>query len=105
MHVLITPPPGTDPEQVAALITEEGARAAELASRGSIRRLWRPLDDKGQWRNIGLWSADSETELWAAIASLPLSPWMTIEVTGLTEHPNDPLPGGAAQTGSGGSTS
>ena len=96
VHILITPPQGTDPDEVTARVAEEGARAAALASQGTIRRLWRPADQRGLWRNIGLWSAGSETELRAAIDSLPLSPWMTVEVTALAEHPSDPLRAGAA---------
>jgi muconolactone D-isomerase len=105
VSILISPPEGTDPGEVTARITQEGIRAAELASQGTIRRLWRPVDDEGRWRNIGLWSAGSETELRAAIASLPLSPWMTIDVTGLSEHPSDPLRAASAQPRTRGSRS
>ena len=60
VSILISPPEGVDPQEVAARTKEEGARAAELASQGTVRRLWRPADDQGRWRNIGLWSAGSE---------------------------------------------
>jgi muconolactone delta-isomerase len=105
VSILISPPEGVDAQEVAARTKEEGARAAELASQGTIRRLWRPVDGQGLWRNIGLWSAGTETELRAAIASLPLSPWMTIEVTGLSEHPSDPLRAGLEQPSAGASRS
>jgi muconolactone D-isomerase len=39
---------------------------------------------------LGLWKAGSETELKGIIATLPLHKWMTVEITPLNPHPNDP---------------
>lgn len=66
----------------------ESARAAELAEAGVLVRLWRPA---GQgWRNVGLWRAADRAALDAAIASLPLAPYLSAHVRSLSEHPNDP---------------
>jgi muconolactone D-isomerase len=44
----------------------------------------------GEWRTLGLWSADDERQLQEILASMPLHIWMTVEVTPLTPHPSDP---------------
>jgi muconolactone D-isomerase len=45
------------------------------------------------WRTWGLFRAADEAELRSVLASMPLHKWMTVGVTPLTPHPNDP--GGA----------
>jgi muconolactone delta-isomerase len=73
--------------------TLEEARAAEsrsarrLADQGYLLRLWTL---PGPGRALGLWQADSEEEVQAVLARLPLGPWLTIETTPLTRHPSDP---------------
>jgi muconolactone D-isomerase len=44
----------------------------------------------GEWRTLGLFSADNEQQLQGILTSLPLHVWMTVTVTPLTPHPNDP---------------
>jgi len=81
-------PADGDVQKKARLIEEEAARAAELATSGVLRRLWRV---PGRWANYGLWEAKDATELHAALASLPFYPWLEIDVRSLAEHPSDPL--------------
>ena len=81
-------PEGTDPAEVDRIRAAEAVRARELASRGHLLRLWRPV---GELRSIGVWCADDERELREKVlGSLPLWPWMTAVVTPLQQHPNDP---------------
>jgi len=80
-------PPGTEPERRDQLVAAEAARARELAAAGSIFRLWRV---PGRWTNVGIWRAADATALHEAISSLPLYPWLDVEVTPLAQHPNDP---------------
>ena len=55
---------------------------------GPSRRLWRPV---GELRSIGVWRAVDEAELHEKVlGTLPLRPWMTLTVTPLESHPNDP---------------
>jgi len=46
---------------------------------------------------LGLYRAESETELDGLLSALPLYEWMTVTVTGLERHPNDPA--AAQETG------
>jgi muconolactone D-isomerase len=83
-------PDGTPDSDVDDTRAREALRAAELAKQGHLLRLWRPPVKPGEWRTLGLWKAESETELKAIVATLPLHKWMTVEVTPLNPHPNDP---------------
>ena len=49
--------------------------------------LWRI---PGRWANWSLYDVADATALHEALTSLPLYPWMDIEVHPLAEHPNDP---------------
>jgi muconolactone D-isomerase len=96
VHITITLPPGLPDSERQALYAAEAARAAYLASAGQLVRLWRV---PGRTANWGLWRTSNATELHDALTSLPLWPYMHIEVTALAEHPNDPaghLPGDPA---------
>ena len=66
------------------------ALAMELTTTatGRLARLWRPV---GELRSIGVWRAGDEEELHEKVlGTLPLRPWMTVTVTPLESHPNDP---------------
>lgn len=80
-------PPDTPPEEVARRQAGEAERARELAAAGHLVRLWRPV---GERRSVGLWRAADATEMGRVLDSLPLRSWMTITVTDLEPHPNDP---------------
>jgi muconolactone D-isomerase len=83
-------PEGTDDATVEETKTREAKRAAELAADGHLLRLWKPPAVPGEWRTLGLFSADNEEHLQGILTSLPLHVWMTVTVTPLTAHPNDP---------------
>jgi muconolactone D-isomerase len=87
VEIKVNLPPDTDAARKAELLTAEAARARELSAKGSIYRLWRV---PGRWANVGIWSAGDATELHDAISSLPLYPWLDVDVTPLAYHPNDP---------------
>jgi len=86
----IDPPAGTPSDVVADRKAREAERVYELADQGHVVRLWRPPANSGEWRALGLWRANDETELRALVDSLPLSDWFTVSVTPLSPHPNDP---------------
>ena len=87
VNIEVNFPPDGDPEEKARLIAAEGARARELAAAGIVKRLWR---SPGRWANWGLWSAADGTALHDAITSLPMFPYLDVEIFPLGAHPSDP---------------
>ena len=83
-------PDGTPEAEVVATKAAEKRRAVELAQQGHLLRLWKPPAEPGVWRTWGLFQAADEAELQSILASMPLHKWMTVGVTPLTAHPNDP---------------
>ena len=65
---------------------EERRRAQELRDAGILIRLWRV---PGTRDAIGLYEADDATVLHDALASLPLFPWLEINVQPLATHPQE----------------
>ena len=89
-ELVTTVPKGTSTAKVDELKAAEAVRAAELARTGHLLRLWRPPLAPGEWRTLGLFSADNEIELRKLLETLPLHIWMKVTITPLTYHPNDP---------------
>ena len=87
LRIKVTFPPDGDPEEKARRIAAEGMRARELAAEGIIKRVWRI---PGQWANYGIWEAPDATTIHDAVTSLPMWPYLEVEVTPLAAHPNDP---------------
>lgn len=88
VEITTTVPDGTSEDEVVRRRAAEAVRARELAATGNLARLWRPA---GELRSIGLWRAADEDELHEKVlGTLPLRPWMTLTVTSLESHPNDP---------------
>jgi muconolactone delta-isomerase len=83
----IAVPEGTPGQSVDDTEAREAERARELAGQGYLQRLW---GLPGDGRSLGLWRAQDDAEMQAILASLPLSAWMAVQTTPLTEHPSDP---------------
>lgn len=88
VRIELVAPPGMDTEELANLRTREAQRARELAAEGNIVRLWRSASTWGNW---GLWRCESRTALVILLDSLPLRPFMSIDIHDLAPHPSDPL--------------
>lgn len=69
-----------------ALRVEERARADELREAGMLQRIWRV---PGRAASVQLWVASDATVLHEALSSLPMWPWMSIEVEALATHPQE----------------
>jgi muconolactone D-isomerase len=65
------------------LKAEEKARAQELQRQGKWRHLWRVA---GQYSNISIFDVADHDELHAILSTLPLFPFMAIQVTPLARH-------------------
>ena len=89
VRIDVRTPVDMDPERLAALQAAETARARELVAEGLLRRIWRI---PGRRSNYSLYEAPDATALHAALSSLPLFPYMEIEVSALAVHPVDPAP-------------
>jgi muconolactone delta-isomerase len=68
----------------------EAAAAAKLEDEGHLVRVWKRSLPTGETTVLGLYGADTETELHALLKLLPLYQWMQVTVTPLEAHPNDP---------------
>jgi muconolactone D-isomerase len=85
-HVTMTVrvPPDLDPEKVCELSEREHERAAELQHQGKWLHLWRIA---GQRANVSIFKVDDPGELHEILESLPLRPYMAVEVSALCKHP------------------
>jgi muconolactone delta-isomerase len=83
-------PDGVSASEVDAVRAREAANTAVLADRGRVLRLWRPPLEPGEWRTLGLFDAQDETNLEEVLVGMPLRVWRTDTVTPLAPHPNDP---------------
>lgn len=86
----INVPDGTPESDLTDRENAEAAAAARLADEGHLVRLWRRRVPNGDTRALGLYRADSQTQLEDLLDALPLSDWMRVTVTPLEPHPNDP---------------
>ena len=89
VHITISLPAEMPAAQAADLYAAEGARAAALRAAGALRRIWR---DPGKSANWSLYEVSDPGELHLALCSLPLWPWMSVEVFPLAVHPAEMEP-------------
>jgi muconolactone D-isomerase len=83
VEIEIELPPSMPAEERSAILSAEAARGRELRDAGSIVRIWRI---PGRRANVGLWEAADASELHELLISLPLFPWMNVQVRPLAEH-------------------
>lgn len=72
-------------ETAARLKAEEKARFQELQRSGKWRHIWRVV---GEYANYSIFDVDSNAELHDLLLSLPLFPYMQIQVQALCRHPS-----------------
>ena len=73
--------PQTDKDK---LRERENARAAELIAEGTMQGIWRIV---GRIANNSLWKADTLEILHDKVSSMPMFPYMKIDVTPQINHP------------------
>ena len=78
-------PDDIDPVRIERLKAEEKARAQQLQRDGKWPHLWRVA---GRYANISVFDVADHDELHSVLSSLPLFPFMKIEVTPLARHPS-----------------
>src|SRR5580704_3323261 len=94
-------PNGTPLSEVKDREAAEAAAAAKLAGEGHLVRVWKGLVASGETKILGLYRAESTTEVNSLLGGLPLADWMHITVTPLESHPNDPGAGGDRRAATG----
>ena len=72
-------------EQAAQLKQTEKELAQRLQHEGKWRHLWRIA---GQYANVSVFDVDSVDELLDLLTSLPLFPYMQVDVMPLCRHPS-----------------
>jgi muconolactone D-isomerase len=82
--IAVRVPPDVDREKINELSEKEHARAAELQRQGKWIHLWRVA---GKLANVSIFRVDDPAELHDILESLPLRPYMDVEVTALCQHP------------------
>jgi muconolactone delta-isomerase len=83
-------PEGTTESEVKDREGAEADAVAKLAEEGHLVRVWKLPVGSGETQVLGLYRADSETELDGLLRALPLYEWMKVTITALKPHPNDP---------------
>lgn len=81
----VHPPRDLPPAEFDRLKQTEKARAIELQRQGVWRHLWRIA---GAYANFSVFDAPDHDALHEILSTLPLFPFMTIEVTPLARHPS-----------------
>jgi muconolactone D-isomerase len=74
----------SDTEKLRLLQAQEHERGRELQLQRKWRHLWRVA---GKYSNISVFDVKDPAELHEILNSLPLFPFMEIEVTALCPHP------------------
>ncbi len=83
-------PDGVPESEIHRREAAEAVRAADLVADGNLRRVWRRPTASGTSTIVGLYNADSPSQLDGILRTLPLYEWMRITITTLDPHPNDP---------------
>jgi muconolactone delta-isomerase len=83
-------PDGTPELEVKRRERAEAAAAARLIDDGRLVRLWRRAAVPDDTTAIGIYDADSESELETLLSGLPLADWLHVTIIPLAPHPNDP---------------
>ena len=92
-------PDGTPASEVKNREHAEASAAAKLVDEGHLLRVWKRPVAPNEMKILGLYSADSKTQLDGLLAALPLYEWMRVTVTPLEPHPNDPAAARATNPG------
>ncbi|OUL77812.1 muconolactone Delta-isomerase family protein [Paraburkholderia hospita] len=84
VQIVVHIPHGADMTAIKALSMEEIEVAKTLQRAGKWLHIWRIA---GKWANISIFNVGDTDELHEILSSLPLFPYMEIEVTALCRHP------------------
>ena len=83
VEIVTRMPPDMPVATREAVQSEEIARVHELHRTHAIERIWRV---PGKTASVGIWRAADADDLHTILTSLPLFPWLQIEVRALATH-------------------
>ena len=84
LKIDVSIPPAMSQSEKDKLRERENARAMQLIEQGTLVRIWRIV---GRIANFSVWQADTPEALHDAIGSLPMFPYMKVDVTPIINHP------------------
>jgi muconolactone D-isomerase len=84
-EMTVHPPAWMDADEFDALKQRERELAQRLQRDGRWRHLWRIA---GRYANVSIFEVASADELHEIVSSLPLFPYMDVQVTALAHHPS-----------------
>jgi muconolactone D-isomerase len=85
VHMVVRLPHDMDPEVASDLKAREKERALDLQRAGLWPHLWRVA---GQYANYSVFDVESHDQLHELLTSLPLFPFMDVDVIPLAVHPS-----------------
>lgn len=83
LKIVVRVPGDWPPEKLAEVNRNETARSMQFVREGKLKRIWRIA---GRRANFSIWEVKDAEELHATLTSLPLHPYMDIEVYPIIEH-------------------
>ena len=84
LRIDVSIPPEMPQAEKDKLRERENARAMELINQGAMVRIWRIV---GRVANFSVWRADTLEALHDVLGTLPMFPYMKIDVTPMINHP------------------
>ena len=84
VQITVKVPPGVGREEIHELSAIEIELAKKLQHEGRWLHIWRIA---GKWASISIFKVDDADQLHDILSSLPLFPYMEIEVVALSRHP------------------
>lgn len=84
LRIDVSIPPEMPQADKDKLRERENARGMELINEGTLVRVWRIV---GRIANFSLWEAPTLEALHEKVSSLPMFPYMKVDVTPLINHP------------------
>jgi muconolactone D-isomerase len=84
VYINVRIPHDADPLRVKELGAQEHDRAKALQEQKKWLHLWRVA---GKFANVSIFDVESPAELHEILNSLPLYPFMEVDVTALCHHP------------------
>jgi muconolactone D-isomerase len=83
VKIVVRLPGDWPPEKLAEINKNETARSMQFVKEGKLKRIFRIV---GQRANFSIWEVESPEALHATLTSLPLHPYMDVNVTPIMKH-------------------